>query len=50
MQVVDGLSEEPVSSADEALELIAQGDAYRKVRHWLCFGFCSALGVNKRVH
>mmetsp|Transcript_8232 Transcript_8232/g.20399 ORF Transcript_8232/g.20399 Transcript_8232/m.20399 type:complete len:1198 (+) Transcript_8232:124-3717(+) len=29
--VVDGLSEEPVGSAEDALELIAQGDAYRKV-------------------
>lgn len=31
MQVVDGLSEEPVSTAEDALELIAKGDAYRKV-------------------
>lgn len=31
LQVVDGLCEEPVGSAEDALELIAQGDAYRKV-------------------
>lgn len=36
MQVVDGLSEEPVSGADDALELIAQGDAYRKVSEQRC--------------
>lgn len=38
IQVVDGLSEEPVSSAEDALELIAQGDAYRKVRCSGCLG------------